>query len=402
MSAERRRAELRAQIPLLHKHPLCYLDNAATALMPAAVLEAVADYDAGNRGNVGRGLHPFATAADTAYLDARQRVAGRLGAMPEAVVFTAGCSAALNLLAQSLGETLGPGDTVLLSIAEHHSSIVPWQLAAGRRGFQLQYFYLDSSGAPDTAKAARLALENPSVKVMVVSHRSNVSGQAADLAALAPARDKGVRVLVDGAQAVPHGLPDLSATQADFYVFGGHKCYAPNGIGVLWGRRDALESLSPSIGGGGAVLSVGETEFRPAPLPQRLEPGTPPISQAVGLAKALDWIAELPEQTPTDVAALADTLRTGLAAIPGLRLLFPDGPAAPLVAFVAERVHAHDLCEWLGERNVAVRGGHHCAQPLMRHLGIDACVRASIAPYNTEADIQQLLDATAEALEAFG
>lgn len=401
MSAENRRAKLRAQIPLLQKHPLCYLDNAATALMPDVVLGAVAGYDADNRGNVGRGLHPFATAADAAYLDARRRVAGRLGAAPEEIVFTAGCSAALNLLAQSLGETLGPKDTVLLSIAEHHSSIVPWQLAAARRGFSLRYFYLDSTGAPDTTAACRIALENPSVKIIAVSHRSNVSGAAADLDALARARAKGVLVLVDGAQAVPHGLPDLSDLQADFYAFGGHKCYAPNGIGVLWGRPAALRALPPVIGGGGAVLSVGEAEFRPAPLPQSLEPGTPPISQSVGLAQALDWIAELPKQTPDDVADLAETLREGLAEIPGLRLLFPDSPASPLVAFVAEKVHAHDLCEWLGERHVAVRGGHHCAQPLMRHLEIDACVRASIAPYNTEADIQQLLDAVAEALEAF-
>lgn len=403
MTAAARRARIRADIPLLQQQPLCYLDNAATALMPAAVLAAAGGYDARNRGNIGRGLHPFAAAADAAYADARNRVAGRLNAAPEEVFFTPGCTAALNGLAQSLGETLGGGDVVLLSFAEHHSSIAPWQLAARRRGFQLRFFGIDERGAPDTAEAAQIARAESRVRGIVVSHRSNVSGAAADLPVLAQARAAGVWVLVDGAQAVPHALPDLPAMEADFYVFGGHKCYAPNGIGVLWGRRDALEALPPVIGGGGAVARVSQTEFRPAALPHRLEPGTPPISQAVGLAEALDWIAALPPQTAADVTALAGMLRSGLSRLRGLRLLFPvdTGDANPLVSFIAPHVHAHDLCEWLGERRVAVRGGHHCAQPLMEHLGVNACVRASIAPYNTEEDIQQLLDATAEALEVF-
>ena len=395
---------VRQQIPLLAAESAPnnahYLDNAATALMPEAVLDAVRAYDDSNRGNVGRGVHRFAEAADEAYQAARATTAAALAAVPEEIVFTAGATAGLNLLALALGSRLGRGDCVLLSLAEHHSNIVPWQLAARRHGFSLLFAAPDGAGA-DSDELRRLIAEKKP-RVIAVAHATNVGGGVADLPALAAAKSADAVLIADGCQYAPHQLPDLPTCGADFYVFSGHKCYAPNGIGVLWGKRAQLENLPPVTGGGGSIREVTTADSTIAPPPAGLEPGTPPISPAVGLAAALRWRQTLPAAAADNTRRLARRLRRGLAAMPRLRLLFADEEEAVIVPFVVEGVHSHDVCEILAAAGVAMRGGHHCAEPLMRYLEIDGCVRASFAPYNTDADCDAALQAVEQASALWG
>lgn len=395
---------LREQIPLLAgdehgehgKQGEHYLDNAATALMPRAVLNAVREYDDTVRGNVGRAVHRHGEAASAAYEEARREVAEALSTRAEQIVFTGGASAALNMLATALLADLAAGDVVLLSIAEHHSNIVPWQIAAARRGVRIRTFGVTAGGAADAEDACgAIARHRP--RVVSVAHVTNVGGGETDIGKIAgAAKDAGATMVVDGAQYVPHQLPDLSAFAGDYYVFSGHKCYAPNGIGVLWGR--ALSSLPAVVGGGGAVLRVNLDGYEPLPPPHGLEAGTPPLTPAVGLAAAMRWMRALPPEAAKTPADLARQLRRELSQIAAVRLLFPAADeASPLVSFVVDGVHPHDVCEWLAARRVSVRGGHHCAQPLFAHLGIEGCVRASIAPYNDGADIDALLAAVGEA-----
>ena len=392
--------KVRAQIPLLRGDDAPhYLDSAATALMPDAVLNAVSEYDARARGNIGRGVHAFAEAADAAYENARRSVAAALGVGRNEVVFVSGATGGLNLLAASLGETLGPGDAVLLSVSEHHSNLIPWQLAAKRRGFDLRFIPVDSRGAPDLEFAGReCAREN--IRVVAATHASNVTGAVTDLAALSQAaKSCGAVVVADGAQFAAHELPQAGELGADFYVFSGHKCCAPNGVGVLWGKQPALESLPLVAGGGGAVGEVLENDFAPAEVPRRFEFGTPPISPAVGLGAAMEWMRGLPlEKLRDECARMADELADGIASINGAKVLSArNGARVPIVSFMIDGAHSHDVCEWLASRNVATRGGHHCARPLMRFLDIDGCVRASLGFYNNGADIRAALDAVRDA-----
>ena len=385
---------LRSQIPLLAGGS-CYLDNAATSLMPETVLAAVRNYDDSNRGNVGRGVHRFAEAADEAFEKARQTIATAISAKSDEVVLTSGCTAALNMLTASLAAGLTQNDTVLLCIAEHHSHIVPWRIAAHRCGVNIVFFGIDNSGAPDVESATR-AIKKYRPRVVAFTHVSNVSGGIADVAAIAAAaHEVNAQVVVDGAQYAPHRLPDVAAMDADFYVFSGHKCYAPNGIGVLWGKRKAWEGLSPSIGGGGSIKSVTCDNFIAADMPQRWEAGTPPITNAIGLAQAITWMQSWHADVSPYVGSLSQKLRAGLADIADVRLLFNNN--SPIVSFVIDGIHSHDICEWLAARDIATRGGHHCAQPLMDALQINGCARASIAPYNNDEDIEKMLAAVAEA-----
>ena len=393
----------RADIPLLQKSGEHYLDNAATALMPRAVVNATAKYDKSARANVGRGLHRFAEIADEHYENARNAVAKILGARDDEIIFTSGSTAALNLLANSLSQNLGKGDAVLLSAAEHHSNIVPWQIAARRRGFTLRFAGVSANGGVDVNDARRLSKDGRA-RVFAITHASNVSGAINDIGAVAKiAKHCGALFVVDGAQYIPHSFVNLPSSGADFYVFSGHKCHAPTGVGVLWGRHDALMALPAAVGGGGAVASVCESGFAAAELPRRLEAGTPPITQAIGLSAALQWLRQLPRAARDNENELAKLARRELQKIKGVRVLFSGaGKRAPIVSFVVGGVHAHDCCEVLAARNVAVRGGHHCAEPLMRRLGIDACVRASFAPYNNAADVRALVGGVRDAVKMLG
>jgi cysteine desulfurase/selenocysteine lyase len=388
-------ASLRAEFPLLAAAPeLHYLDSAATSQMHRLALEAVVRHETGSRANVARGTHRLAEAADRAYEGARQSAARFLNAGSSSeIIFTSGATAALNLVAHAFGGTLRAGDRVVISMSEHHSNFVPWQQLRERTGIELALIPVKPSGELDLANLPDLI--DGKCRLVAVTQCSNVTGAWTDVAAIvAAARRVGARVLLDGAQAVQHGPQDVRALGVDFYAFSGHKCFGPGGIGVLWGREQLLASLPPFMSGGGMVGEVTPERTTWAAPPQRFEAGTPPIAQAVGLAAALDWMIEL------DWAAiharegrLCATLIEGLRRTTGLRLLGPaSGPRAPIVSFDIPGLHPHDICQVLDVHQLALRGGHHCAQPLMAALGVEACTRASIALYNDDADIAALLD----------
>ncbi|MFH1869201.1 MAG: cysteine desulfurase [Pseudomonadota bacterium] len=392
---------LRGQFPLLAAAPgLHYLDSAATAQIHDAALDAVIRHETTCRANVMRGTYALAEAADSAFDAARHSVARFLKAgSAEEIVFTAGATAALNVVAQAFGNTLEAGDRVLISVAEHHSNFVPWQMLRERTGIELALIPVGADGVLDLARLPELM--GSRCRLVAVTQCSNVTGAWTDVAAIvAAARQVGARVLLDGAQAVQHGPQDVQALGVDFYAFSGHKCFGPGGVGVLWGRGELLAVMPPFLGGGGMIGEVTPALTTWASPPQRFEAGTPPIAQAVGLAAALEWMMTLNWAAIREREdALCRQLIAGLQRIPQLRLLGPgaSAPRAPIVSFDIEGLHPHDICQVLDGHGLALRGGHHCAQPLLAALGVEACTRASIALYNDEADIEVLLDGLAEA-----
>ena len=393
-------ASLRDEFPLLAAAPgLHYLDSAATAQIHRTALEAVVRHETTCRANVMRGTYRLAEAADQAFDRARQSAARFLNAAAaDEIVFTSGATAALNLVAQAFGNTLQAGDRVLISVAEHHSNFVPWQMLRERTGIELALIPVTADGELDLARLPELMASR--CRLVAVTQCSNVTGAWTDVAAIVAAAHKvGARVLLDGAKAVQHGPQDVRALGVDFYAFSGHKCFGPGGVGVLYGKSELLTALSPFLGGGGMIGEVTLPTTTWAAPPQRFEAGTPPIAQAVGLAAALEWMMTLDwPQIRAREQRLGELLIEGLQRIPQLRLLGPPATAsrAPIVSFVIEGLHPHDICQVLDGRNLALRGGHHCAQPLLAALGVDACTRASIALYNDEADIRALLDGLAE------
>ena len=396
-------AALRAQFPLLAAAPgLHYLDSAATAQIQQLALDAMLRHETTCRANVLRGTYRLAEAADLAYELARATAARFLNAASaNEIVFTSGATASLNLVAHAFGNTLRAGDRVLVSVAEHHSNLVPWQMLRERRGIDLALLPVTADGRLDLGSLP--ALLDRRCRLVAVTHCSNVSGAMTDVATLvAAARRVGARVLLDGAQAVQHGPQDVRALDVDFYAFSGHKCFGPGGVGVLWGRGELLAAMPPFLVGGGMVAAVTPQAATWAEPPQRFEAGTPPIAQAVGLGAALEWMMGLPwPQLHAAEGRLCELLITGLRRIPGLRLLGPRESAqrAPIVSFDISGLHPHDVCQVLDSRQIALRGGHHCAQPLLAALGVEACTRASIALYNDEADIRALLDGLGHAVK---
>lgn len=396
-------AALRSEFPLFAAAtaPLHYLDSAATSQIHRAALDALVRHEIATRANVMRGTYRLAEAATDAYENARAQAARFLNAADaDEIVFTGGATAALNLVAHAFGATLRPGDEIIVSLAEHHSNFVPWQMLRERAGITLKFLPLTADGRINTG--ALPALVTPRCRLLAVTHCSNVTGAVTDVAAVvAAARAVGARVLLDGAQQVQHGPVDVQSLGVDFYAFSGHKCYGPGGVGVLWGRAEALAALPPFLGGGGMVGEVTPEAVTFAPPPRRFEAGTPPIAQAVGLGAALDWMRGLPWQAiHAHEQALLHRLLDGLATLPQVRVLGPTDAAAraPIVAFDVAGLHPHDVCQVLDRHGVALRGGHHCAQPLMRHFGVDGANRASIAPYTTAADIDALLAGLADAI----
>ena len=393
---------LRAGFPLLAANPgLHYLDSAATAQIHGSALDAVVRHETHRRANVLRGSHRLAEAADQAYESARRSVARFLNARSaDEVIFTSGATAALNLVACAFGATLQAGDRVLISVAEHHSNFVPWQMLRDRAGIAVDLIPVKATGELNLELLPQLVTDR--TRLIAVTQCSNVTGAWTDVAAIvAAARAVDARVLLDGAQAVQHGPQDVQGLGVDFYAFSGHKAFAPNGIGVLWGRAGVLASMPPFLGGGGMIDEVTAEKSTWAAPPRRFEAGTPPIAQAVGLAAALDWMMALGWATiHAREARLCEQMIEGLLRIPGLRLLGPVGSArrAPIVSFDIAGLHPHDVCQVLDHHGLALRGGHHCAQPLLAALGVDACSRASLALYNDEADVAALLDAVDAAL----
>lgn len=397
--------ELRLQFPILQRevngYPLHYLDNAATTFSPRCVGEAIARFESYSRSNVQRGMHQLGIEATDAYEAARTSVASYLNVDDEEIIFTSGTTFAVNLAAHCIGMSLRAGDEIVVSLAEHHSNFVPWQRLCQQHGLQLKLIPVRTNGSLDLEQLDDLLSDR--CRMVAVSHVSNVTGSIADIAAISrAARRHGALVFVDGAQATPHGPVDVGALDVDFYAFSGHKCYAPNGIGALWLRATVLEDLPPFLTGGGMIQRVTAQDTSYVKGCRRFEVGTPPVAQAIGLGAALQWLKALPwQEIEAYERRLVDTLLAGLLSIEGLTLLGERRAMgrAPIFSFDIEGCHPHDICQVLDDYGVALRGGHHCAQPLMDALGLVATSRASLALFNDVADIEALLHGLRKAVK---
>jgi len=388
-------AVLKQQFPGLADPQLHYLDNAATAQMPVAVLDALRRFEIEARANVHEGMHRRARAATNAYHEARARVARFLNAWSDQeVVFTYGATSSINLLAHCFGTFLRRGDEVLLSILEHHSNLVPWQILADRTGTILRFLSMTPDGRLDLDRLDTELTQR--CRLVAVTHCSNVTGAMTDVGRItAAAHAVGAKVMLDGAQRAPHGPIDVRLLDVDFYAFSGHKTYGPTGIGVLWGRRDLLDAMPPFMTGGQMITEVTSASATFRSPPRRFEAGTPPIAAAVGLGAALEWMQSLDWRAVQDYERhLTRRLLKGLTSISGVRVLGPLDTAnrRGVVTFSINGLSAEDVCHHLDGRGVALRGGHHCAQPLVRAFGVEGAARASLAPYTVEADITVLLE----------
>ena len=398
---------VRRDFPILtrpvHGRPLVYLDSAASAQRPRAVLDAVEDYETHSHANVHRGVHLLSQEATAAYEGARDRVRRFLNARStREIIFTRGTTEAINLVAQSFAQPrFGPGDEILITGLEHHANIVPWQMVRDQTGCSLTVAPIDLRGeVPIDGFMERLT---PRTRLVAVAHVSNALGTilpVADIVAAAHAR--GVPVLLDGAQAVPHLPIDVRALDCDFYAFSGHKLYGPTGIGVLYGREELLAAMPPWQGGGDMILTVSFERTTYNELPWKFEAGTPNMSGAVGLAAAMDYVERLGlEAIAAHEHALLEEATAGLSGIRGLRIIGTAAKKAAVISFTLEGIHPHDLGTILDSEGVAVRTGHHCAMPVMEFFGVPATARASFACYNTHEDVQRLIEALHKAREVF-
>jgi cysteine desulfurase/selenocysteine lyase len=398
--------DVRRDFPILsrtvHGKPLVYLDNAATSQKPTAVIDALDRYYRESNANVHRGLHTLSEAATAAYEDARRKVARFVhAARPEEIVFVRNTTEGLNLVAHGWARKfLKAGDVVLLTEMEHHSNIVPWHILRDRMGITLRFLRVQDDGTLDLSDLDR-ALEG--VRLVSFTHASNVLGTINPVRQIADAAHAvGAKVLVDGAQGVLQMPVDMQALGCDWYAFSGHKLCAPTGIGALWGRYDLLEAMDPFLGGGDMIESVrleGSTWAEP---PARFEAGTPAISEAVGLGAAVDYLCSIGmAEIQAEDARLTAYALERLPQVPGLRLLGSAPQRGPVFAFTLQGIHPHDLSALLDEDGIAIRAGHHCAQPLGRRFGIAASARASLAFYNVPEEIDALVTALMGAREMF-
>jgi len=411
--------------------PLIYLDSGATSQKPTVVIDALAEHLRAHNANVHRGVYALAQEADAAYDGARRRVAAFVGAQPQTTIFTKNVTEAINLVAYAWGRgragdggngrtekhagprhadpraraNIGPGDAVLITQLEHHANIVPWQVLCRERGATLRYLEIDARGEL-SLEQLDAELARGDVRLVAFSHVSNVLGTIVPVAEMtARIRAAGAVSLVDGAQAVPHMPVDVGAIDADFYAWTGHKALGPTGIGVLHGRTEILEQMEPFMTGGDMISSVDFQSATWNELPYKFEAGTPPIAQAAGLGVAVDYLSGLGmDRVRAHEQALTAYMIERLAEVPGLRVVGP--PEAErrggLASFTIEGIHAHDIAELADRGGVCIRAGHHCAQPLMRCLGVGATARASVGVYNEPSDIDALVDALLAGREVFG
>jgi cysteine desulfurase/selenocysteine lyase len=408
---------IRADFPILERttpdgQPLVYLDSANTSQKPRVVVEAMEDHYLSHNANVARAMHLLGAEATEAFEGARATLAAFVGAeRSEEIVFTKNASEALNLCAHTLGASLRPGDEIVISVMEHHSNIVPWQMLAARTGAVLRWYDVTEDGRLDLDGAVRDGLLNERTKVVSVAYVSNVLGTVNPVSEIAAAAHAvGAVVVVDASQAVPQLPVDVSTLGADLLVFTGHKMVGPTGIGVLWGRYDLLAELPPFLGGGEMIEVVKMTGSTYAPPPHRFEAGTPPIAQAVGLATAASYLRDLGmEQIAAHEQEITAYALQGLATIPGLRVLGPNtmqerGGALSFTLTDAggDQVHPHDVSQLLDSRGIAVRGGHHCARPLHERFGVQSSTRASFYLYTTKGEIDALVDGLQYTMRFFG
>ncbi len=401
--AEKLREDFPALQARVHGKPLVYLDNAATTQKPRAVIDALTRYYTEENSNVHRGVHFLSQVATQAYESGRTRVRQFLNAAHDReIIFTRGATESINLVAQSYGRSrLRGGDEVVISTMEHHSNIVPWQMICQEKGAILRVIPINDQGELLLDEYARLLSDR--TRLVAVVHVSNVLGTINPVREIIDlAHRRGIPVLVDGAQSAPHMPVDVRALDCDFYAFSGHKLYGPTGIGVLYGKAELLESMPPYQGGGDMISAVSFEKTLYNALPYKFEAGTPHIAGAIGLAAAIDYIERVGR--PQIAAYEADLLAYGtelLSAIPGLRLIGTAHEKAGVLSFVLDGIHAHDVGTILDLEGVAVRAGHHCAMPLMKRFGLSAAVRASLAFYNTRAELDALAKAIHKAIEVF-
>jgi cysteine desulfurase / selenocysteine lyase len=391
--------DVAADFPILTREingkSLVYLDSAATSQTPQVVVDALVRYYTETRASVHRGVYPLIEEATELFEGARERIAGWLGSTVEETIFTSNATAAINLVSHSWARAnLNPGDTVLVTEMEHHSDLVPWQLICLERGATLEYIPVLDDWQLDLDAYDRLLERKP--KLVGIAHISNVLGTINPVAEMTRrAHAAGAVVVIDGTQAVPQIQVDLREIDADFYAWTGHKVYGPTGIGVLHGRRELLEEMPPFISGGHMIRQVFEATSTWTELPGKFEAGTSQIAEAIGLGAAVDYVNELGiDAIRAHELALTAELLERFAEFPGLKIHGPADAAdrGALVSFEIEGAHPHDIGEILGRDNVCVRTGHHCAQTLMRRLGIGSSARASFAVHNTSADIDRLMD----------
>jgi len=398
---------IRQHFPILWQEvygkPLAYLDSAATSQKPQGVIDAMSRFLLTENANVHRGVHYLAERATDAYEGARAKARGFLNAEhAHEIIFVRGTTEAINLVAQTYGKQhVGQGDEVLITAMEHHSNIVPWQMLCEQTGALLRVAPINDDGELLLDEFERLI--GPKTRLVAVTHVSNVLGTINPIRRIVEmAHARGARVLVDGAQSVPHLKVDVQALGCDFYAFSGHKMYGPTGIGVLYGRSELLEQMPPYQGGGDMILSVSFDKTVYNKLPYKFEAGTPDMAGAVGLGAAIDFLVGLPHEALSTHEE--DVLAYGtrkLEAVPGLRLIGTAQAKASVLSFVLDGVHPHDIGTILDREGVAIRVGHHCAQPLMSRLGVPATARASLGCYSTRQDIDALVTGLGKVREIF-
>lgn len=398
---------VRADFPILSTKmrgkPLVFLDSAASAQKPRAVIDALVDFYSHGYANIHRGVYQLSADATERYESTRDVVQRFIGAADRReIVFVRNATEAINLVARTWAEqNLGPDDEVLITALEHHANIVPWQMLGERRGTRLRVAPIDARG--DVMLDAYESMLNDRTRLVAISHVSNALGTVNPVAEMvAMAKERGVTVLVDGAQAVPHMAVDVDALGCDFYAFSGHKLFGPSGIGVLWGRLPVLESMPPFMGGGDMIESVTFEKTTYAPVPAKFEAGTPDIAGVIGLRASIEYLEGIGlDRIGAWEHRLLDRATEVLGGIEGLRIVGTAREKAAVVSFVLDGVHPHDIGTALDQAGVAVRVGHHCAQPLMEILGVPATVRASFSLYNTLEEVDVLADAVREAMEIF-
>jgi cysteine desulfurase/selenocysteine lyase len=391
--------DVAAEFPVLRREikgrPLVYLDSGATSQTPQPVIDAMTHYYTHSRASIHRGVYPLAVEATDLFEGARERIAAWLGSTVEETIFTSNVTAAINLVAYTWGrQNVNPGDLVVITEMEHHSNIVPWQVLCKERDAELAYAPILDDGHLDPDGLEALLARGP--RLLALTHVSNVLGTINPVASIVRrAHEAGAVVVIDGAQAVPQLPVNLKEIDADFYVWTGHKAYGPTGIGVLHGRRELLEAMPPFLTGGHMIRAVGDQQSTWGDLPWKFEAGTSQIAEAIGLGVAVDWMRALGiERIRSHEEALVAGALERLAEVPGLTIHGPPSASerGALISFALAGTHPHDVGEILGREGVCVRAGHHCAQPLMRKLGIGASTRASFAVHNTESDVDRLLE----------
>ncbi|MEA2297533.1 MAG: cysteine desulfurase / selenocysteine lyase [Solirubrobacteraceae bacterium] len=399
--------DIRGDFPILAREidgrPIVYLDSGATSQKPEAVLKALDDYYRFHNANIHRSVYLLAQEATELFEGARERIAAFCGGETRTTIFTRNATEAINLVAYAWARReLGRGDAVLITEMEHHSNIVPWQLATEDAGASLRHLRVSDDGLL-SLEELDAELAKGDVKLVAVAHVSNVLGTINPVAEIVErAHRAGALVLVDGSQAVPQMPVDVGQIGADFYVWTGHKALGPTGIGVLHGRAEVLESMRPFLGGGDMIAHVDIERSTWNELPWKFEAGTSMIAEAVGLGAAIDYLAAIGmERIRAHEHALTDYAMAGLGAVEGVKIVGPTERAG-LISFVIDGMHPHDIAELVNRDNVCIRAGHHCAQPLMRRLGVGATARASFGPYNNQADVDALIGSLGRAREVFG